>query len=69
LSSSSNKRFAFYNWDNGFGLVGNDFTLSYDESAKKLIDFKTRNPEMVKDEKLNFAKAYMQKIFSQYMGY
>ena len=69
LSSSSNKRFAFYNWDNGFGLVGNDFTLSYDESAKKLIDFKTRNPEMGKDEKLNFAKAYMQKIFSQYMGF
>lgn len=69
LSSSSTKRFAFYNWDNGFGLVGNDFTLSYDESAKKLIDFKTRNPEMHKDEKLNFAKAYMQQIFSQYMGY
>lgn len=69
LSSAPTKRFAFYNWDNGFGLIGNDFTLSYDESAKKVIDFKNHHSTADKEDKLNFAKAYMQKIFNQYMGY
>lgn len=61
--------YAFYDWDNGFGLVGDGFSVSYSEDAKRLIEFKSSDSSINKEEKLNFAKAYMQKIFSDYMKY
>lgn len=61
--------YAFFDWDNGFGLVGDGFSLSYNEDAKRIIEFKSSDPSIEKDSKLNFAKAYMQKIFSEYMNY
>lgn len=69
FSSNKKDRFAFYNWDNGFGLVGDGFSLSYNEDAKKPIDVLVSGSVINKETKLNFAKAYMQKIFSQYMSY
>ncbi len=67
--SNQKNGYAFFDWDNGFGLVGDGFSLSYNEDAKRVIEFKSTDPSIEKDSKLNFAKAYMQKIFSEYMNY
>jgi hypothetical protein len=69
LRSNQKDGYAFFDWDNGFGLVGEGFSLSYNEDAKRLIEFNSTDTSIKKDEKLNFAKAYMQKIFSEYLKY
>jgi hypothetical protein len=61
--------YAFFNWDNGFGLVGKNFSLSYSEDVKKIIRFDTSIPNIDKESKLDFAKAYMQKVFSDYLSF
>jgi hypothetical protein len=61
--------YAFFNWDNGFGLIGSSFSLSYSEDAKKLIRFDVSKSDIDKKAKLAFAKAYMQKVFSDYLSY
>ncbi len=61
--------YAFFDWDNGFGLVGDGFSLSYSEDAKRLIEFKSTDSSIHMDEKLDFAKAYMQKVFSEYLRF
>ena len=61
--------YGFFDWDNGFGLVNKDFTLSYNEDAKRLIKFESIKSNINQETKLNFAKAYMQKIFSEYLSY
>ena len=61
--------YAFFNWDNGFGLIGSNFSLSYSEDAKKLIRFDASKSDIDKESKLAFAKAYMQKVFSDYLSY
>jgi phosphoglycerol transferase MdoB-like AlkP superfamily enzyme len=69
LRSNRKDGYAFFDWDNGFGLVGDGFSLSYDEDAKRLIEFKSQEKSINKDAKLNFAKAYMQKVFSEYLSF
>ena len=69
LRSNRKDSYAFFDWDNGFGLVGDGFSLSYNEDAKKLIEFKSQDKSIKQDVKLNFAKAYMQKIFSEYLRF
>ena len=61
--------YAFFDWDNGFGLVGDDFSITYNEDAKRLIKFKSTDSTISQEMKLNFAKAYMQKIFGEYLKY
>ena len=69
LRANQKDGYAFYDWDNGFGLVGDGFSVSYSEDAKRLIEFKSSDSSINKEHKLNFAKAYMQKIFNDYMKY
>jgi phosphoglycerol transferase MdoB-like AlkP superfamily enzyme len=69
LRLNGNNGYAFFNWDNGFGLISNTYSLSYNEDAKKLITFQGTSKTIKVDEKLNFAKAYMQKVFSEYLSY
>jgi hypothetical protein len=69
LRLHGNDGYAFFNWDNGFGLVGKNFSLSYNEDAKKIIKMDASIPGIDKDAKLAFAKAYMQKVFSDYLSY
>lgn len=69
LRSNQKDGFAFFDWDNGFGLVGKDFSLSYNEDAHRLISFNSKDSSINKENKINFAKAYMQKIFSEYLKY
>jgi phosphoglycerol transferase MdoB-like AlkP superfamily enzyme len=69
LRSNRKDGYAFFDWDNGFGLVGDGFSLSYNEDAKRIIEFKSQEKSINKDTKLNFAKAYMQKVFSEYLSF
>ena len=69
MSPNRKDAYAFFDWDNGFGLLGEGFSLSYNEDAKRVIEFKSTDTSIKKDEKLDFAKAYMQKIFSEYLKY
>lgn len=69
MRSDHKDGYAFFDWDNGFGLVGDGYSVTYNEDAKRLIEFKSTDPSVSKEEKLDFAKAYMQKIFSEYLRY
>lgn len=69
LRKDGTNSYAFFNWDNGFGMIGNTFSLSYDEAAKKIIKLESSESITAKEYQLNYAKAYMQKIFNEYLSY
>ncbi|MFN5422771.1 MAG: LTA synthase family protein [bacterium] len=69
LRSDGSDGYGFFDWDNGFGLVSKDYSLSYSEDAKRMIKFESKETLVSKEDRLNFAKAYMQKVFSEYLNY
>jgi phosphoglycerol transferase MdoB-like AlkP superfamily enzyme len=69
LRTNQQNGYAFFNWDNGFGLVGPSYELSYDEDTKRVIEFKSLDKRINLKKELNFSKAYMQKIYSAYLQY
>jgi phosphoglycerol transferase MdoB-like AlkP superfamily enzyme len=60
--------FAFYDWDNGFGVVKPGQVISFDNTGSRVIFKKVEDtPE---DEKmLTVGKAYMQHIYQEYLNY
>jgi hypothetical protein len=59
LFSDEVKSFAFYTFNNGFGLVGEDFDLVYDHDAGHYM---TKNGSFTKSHQ-ETGLAYMQKLF------
>lgn len=68
LLNPASKDFAFYDWDNGFGVITPDQSLSFDNVGRKVI---YRQPENHPREKelLRTGKAYMQEVFTRYISY
>lgn len=60
--------FAFFNWDNGFGVVNSQQILSFDNTGKKVI-FKKSQATPQDEDLLRYGKAYMQQVFQQYLDY
>ena len=55
--------YAFFDWDNGFGVISKQGFTSYDNAGKRLI--KQEGSKSL----LTFGQAYMQKVFDTYEAY
>ncbi len=55
--------YAFFDWDNGFGVISRQGFTSYDNAGKRLI--KQEGSKSL----LTFGQAYMQKVFATYEAY
>ncbi|MCC8426223.1 LTA synthase family protein [Mucilaginibacter sp. UR6-11] len=62
--------FAFFDWDNGFGFMTPEQSVSYDSSGQRIIYRKNKNANPALTEKtLLTGKAFMQQIFTEYLAY
>ncbi|SDF03593.1 Phosphoglycerol transferase MdoB [Mucilaginibacter pineti] len=62
--------FAFFNWDNGFGFMMPQQTVSYDNSGRRIIYRSNKNADPKDTEKsLMNGKAFLQQVYTEYMGY
>lgn len=60
--------FAFYTFDNGFGVVSGKQALIYDHNVKKIIYTKNKTVTKAEDDKLlNKGKAFLQVMFQKYI--
>ena len=69
LLNPETKGFSFFNWDDGFGFAANDQVISFDNVGQSIIlrkDFKTTKGDR---ELLRYGKAYMQRVFQEYLDY
>jgi phosphoglycerol transferase MdoB-like AlkP superfamily enzyme len=55
--------YAFFDWDNGFGVISKQGFTSYDNAGKRLI--KQEGSKSL----LTFGQAYMQQVFATYEAY
>ncbi|WP_207422297.1 LTA synthase family protein [Desertivirga brevis] len=63
------KGHAFYSWENSFGFVdSSNRALTFDNTSKAVI-YKTENLGKEEESLLRYAKAYMQTVFQQYLGF
>ncbi len=70
LLDSNLPGFAFYCWDNGFGIVDQNKAISYDPISQKIIYTSPENIDALEKEKaLTNAKALMQSIYQDYLDY
>jgi phosphoglycerol transferase MdoB-like AlkP superfamily enzyme len=60
---------AFYSWENSFGFVDSaNRALTFDNTSKSII-YRTENLGKEEDSVLRYAKAYMQSVFQQFLGF
>lgn len=70
LLNPANKGFAFYSWDNGFGYIDKDKSVSFDPIGNTTSFSVPENLEVGKKKKaLTYAKAMMQKVYSDFLNY
>lgn len=70
LLNPGSKSFAFFDWDNGFGFMLPEQSVSFDNIGKSVIY--TKNPKANKaltEKALLYGKAYLQQVFTEYMTY
>lgn len=69
LSNTDTPGFSFYSYDNGFGFVTKEQTISFDNVSRKIIYRK--NPDNLKADStvLRHGKGYMQKVFQTFLDY
>lgn len=63
FATHPDRGYAFFDWDNGFGVISKQGFTSYDNAGKRLIK------QEGSTHLLPFGQAYMQKVFATYMGY
>jgi phosphoglycerol transferase MdoB-like AlkP superfamily enzyme len=62
--------FAFFTWNNGFGLVSSEQSLSYDNVGEKIIYLKDPNlNDSINQELKSIGQAYLQETYKQYLDY
>lgn len=67
LLDPNTRGFAFFSWNNGFGLATDSGVISYDNIGRNVI---LRKGKMSKDEEkrsISNGQAYMQSVFQQYL--
>ena len=69
LLNPGTAEFAFFNWDNGFGFVRPDQSISFDNIGKSIILRKNSGKPKTDIELANYGKAYMQEVYRQYLDY
>ncbi|WP_423148253.1 LTA synthase family protein [Rubrolithibacter danxiaensis] len=60
--------FAFFDWDNGFGVVTDKQTVTFDNVGKNIIYRKNAEKKSNDESILKIGKAYMQTVFEQYLN-
>ncbi len=69
LLNPQTKEFAFFNWDNGFGFATEKQVVSFDNVGKRVI-LRKNEADTKSDELLTkYGKAYMQRVFQEYLDY
>jgi phosphoglycerol transferase MdoB-like AlkP superfamily enzyme len=63
FSTDSKQGYAFFDWDNGFGVISPKGFTSFDNGGKRVIK-QEGNTHL-----LTFGQAYMQRVFSTYEAY
>lgn len=69
LLNPGTREFGFFNWDNGFGFATKHQIISYDNVAKNIILRKNPANQKIDDQSIFYGKAYMQKVFQDYLDY
>lgn len=62
LFGNRTKDFAVYIFNDGYGYLDNDHYIVYDNPGKQYL----RNEGVKQEEELNYSKAYVQKLYSDY---
>lgn len=68
LLNKCSPEFAFYTFDDGFGIITSEQILIYDNNLKKLIYKKNQIPEEENEIILTKGKAFLQVIFEEYLS-
>ncbi|MEO6520902.1 MAG: sulfatase-like hydrolase/transferase [Mucilaginibacter sp.] len=69
LLNPGSKSFAFFDWDNGFGFITPEQSISFDNIGREVIFTKYPHAsKAVNDKNLTYGKAYLQQVFTEYMG-
>ena len=61
--------FAFFNWDNGFGVVSPKQAISFDNTGRNVIFKKNTDVNLEDQYLLKVGKAYMQAVYQNYLDY
>lgn len=62
--------FSFFSWDNGFGVVTPEQSLTYDNTGKTIVYLKNPAIQDSTNQKLNtVGQAYLQETFKQFLEY
>ncbi|WP_276346342.1 LTA synthase family protein [Daejeonella sp. JGW-45] len=69
LLNPGNKGFAFFNWDNGFAFGTEEQIVSFDNVGKNIILRKKPADARTDKELTYYGKAYMQRVFQEYLEY
>jgi phosphoglycerol transferase MdoB-like AlkP superfamily enzyme len=69
LLNSATRDFAFFNWDQGFGFVTPEQTITFDAVGNNILSPYGKVPAKVDQQVLNSAKAFMQEVYQQYIEY
>ncbi|MGB4399298.1 MAG: sulfatase-like hydrolase/transferase [Daejeonella sp.] len=69
LLNPATKGFAFFNWDNGFGFATREQVISFDNVGKKIILRRDSTNTQSDVELTRYGKAYMQRVYQEYLDY
>jgi phosphoglycerol transferase MdoB-like AlkP superfamily enzyme len=69
LFNASTKDFAFFNWDQGFGFVTPEQTITYDAVGNNILSREKKESCKVDAQVLNSGKAFMQRVYQEYIEY
>jgi phosphoglycerol transferase MdoB-like AlkP superfamily enzyme len=70
LLNPTSKDFAFFNWDNGFGFMTPQQSISYDNSGRRIVYKGNKNAgEAATDKTLQQGKAFLQVVYTEYMAF
>jgi phosphoglycerol transferase MdoB-like AlkP superfamily enzyme len=69
LFNSATRDFAFFNWDQGFGFVTPEQTITFDAVGKNVLSRERKQPANVDQQVLNSAKAFMQQVYQRYIEF
>lgn len=67
LFNPKTPEFAFFNWDNGFGFATREQIISFDNVGKNIILRKNPSDPQTDSSHVYYGKAYMQKVFQEYL--
>jgi phosphoglycerol transferase MdoB-like AlkP superfamily enzyme len=68
LLNPYSRDFAFFDWDNGMGFMLPEQSVSYDNAGQTISYIQNKNaPKAYTDKTLDYAKAFMQQVFTDYL--